>query len=476
MKVLLINPPSQAANPILPLGLAYLAAALVERKIAVEVIDAWVEEMTPDQLGQAIARSNPDLVGVSIMSPTYAAGMRVVDLVKSSCSAMVCVGGPHPSALPEQCLEDNPNIDFVIVGEAEQTLPDLVDALSKGGDTSAVKGIVFREGECIVATGQPDIIEDLDRLPFPARNLFPLEKYKTHPPYGKKNPYMTLITSRGCPFGCTYCSKSVFGNRYRTMSPSRVIDDIRHIISAYGVREIHFYDDDFTIDMERAGEICDLLISEKINISWSCTTRVDLINENLLRKMKRAGCWLVSYGVETSDPEILKKIRKGYTIEQVRQAFELTKKIGIRTVAFFMVGLPGESEESLQRTINFSLALAPDFVSWGVTALYPGSVLYDAALKGELGDINIRYTFEDRNWHASGSPYGDGYAIIYEENISRERLAECVQRANKAFYLRPAYLVRFVFKIRSLYEFFHYLKGGVKVLSWIFSKKHPVSS
>ncbi|MCP5003088.1 MAG: radical SAM protein [Planctomycetes bacterium] len=467
MNVLLINPPSNSPNTVMPLGLTYIAAALEAANVKVEIIDAWAEGYSIDDIGKEISLRSPNFVGITIMSPKYAAGMQVVDVVRKNTDAYIVVGGPHPTAVPEQCLEDNPNIDFVIIGEGEKVLVELITALSeKRGELSAVKGLAYQRNSRIINTGYADRIEVLDDLPFPARHLFPISKYKTHPPYGKRIPYMNLITNRGCPFQCTYCSKSVFGDKYRTLSPQRVIDEIKHVVSEYGVKEIHFYDDDFTINMKRAEEICDLLIQQDIDISWSCTTRVDLVNEKLLKKMKKAGCWLISYGVETADTDILKTINKGYTVEDVKYAFSLTKRYGIRTVAYLMAGLPGETEATLKNTISFSLKLDPDFVSWGVTALYPGSILYAAAQKGELGNIDIRYTYEEKNWHASGSPYGDGYAIIYEGPLSREKLKEYTGKANRMFYLRISYLVRFVFKIRSIYEFLHYVKGGVSFIFW----------
>jgi len=472
MKVLLINPPSNAINPVLPLGLAYLAAILEASQIPVDVIDAWAEGYSFEELGTEVAKRAPDIVGISMISPIYAAAMRSVDIVREYSDAKIVVGGPHPSALPEQCLEDNPNIDFVIIGEGEKPLVELVTAFSESGKhLSAISGLAYRDNHGIINTGHAERVSNLDDLPFPARHLFPLKKYKTHPPYGKRNPYMTLITSRGCPYHCTYCSKSVYGQKCQAMSPERVIVEIKHIIQEYSTKEIHFYDDDFTINMKRAEKICDLLIEEKIDISWSCTTRVDLVDESLLKKMKKAGCWLISYGIETADPGILKEVKKGYSIEDVKNAFSLTKSAGIRTVAYLMVGLPGETRESIKKTIDFSIKLDPDFVSWGITALYPGSALYRNAQNGKLGNIDIRYTYEDRTWHASGSPYGDGYAIIYEENLSREELKRYVRQANREFYLRLSYLFRFVLKIRSFYELAHFSRGGLQFFLWALKKR-----
>jgi len=460
MEILLINPPSKASNPIMPLGLAYLAVSLENAGIPVEVIDAWAEGYSFERLERELARKNPDIVGITMMSPFYGAAMRTVDAARANTKAKIVVGGAHPSAVPAECLRDNSGIDFAVIGEGERTLVELAKAIFEGRkDTSAIKGLAFRQGGKIITTLRSDAVEDLDILSPPARHLFPTKKYRTHPPYGKENPYMTLITSRGCPFQCTYCSKSVFGSKYRFMSPAKVLWEIKHIKKNYGVKELHFYDDDFTMDMNRAEEICDLLKAQNVDISWSCTTRVDLVNRRLLEKMKASGCWLISYGIESADEGVLKKIKKGYTTEDVKRAFSLTKNVGIRTAGFFMVGLPGETRRSLKKTIEFSLDLDPDFVSWGITALYPGSPLYDS--------LNLRYHPEIKKGHASGSPYGDGYALIYEDTLSRRELEEYVKEANRLFYLRPLYLLRFVFKIRSFREFLHYLKGGFKTLFWM---------
>lgn len=473
MRVLLINPPSDAPNPVMPLGLACLAAVLEQAGISVEVIDAWAERYSFEDLGREVALRRPDMAGITMMSPFYTAAMRSVDIVRERTGALIVVGGPHPSALPEDCLADNAHIDFVVIGEGEQTLLDLVLSLEgQNKDPRSIAGIAFRQDGRIVTTGNARPIQDLDSLPLPARRYFPLEKYKTHPPYGKKNPYMTLITSRGCPFRCTYCSKSVFGNRYRALSPLRVVAEVKHIIQEFGVKEIHFYDDDFTIDPDRTAEICERLVRAKLPISWSCTTRVDLVNVKLLNKMKQAGCWMISYGVESADPTILRQIRKGYTLDTIQKAFRITREVGMRTIAYFMAGLPGENKKTLENTINFSLELNPDFVSWGITALYPGSPLYKDARMGKLGNAEIRYTYRDKSLHASGSPYGAGYAIIYEEFLARQELEAYVRRANRAFYLRARYLMRFLFKIRSWYEMWHFFKGGLQFLRWVVKQPH----
>jgi radical SAM superfamily enzyme YgiQ (UPF0313 family) len=466
MKVLLINPPSNAPNPVLPLGLAYLAAALAQAHIEVEVIDAWAEGLSFVGLGKRISGKNYDAIGITIMSPLYAAGMQTVDSARKNSSAKIIVGGPHPSASPEECLQDNPHIDFAVIGEGERTCIDLIHALSNGGQgLESIPGVAFWQNGKIITTGHAPRVARLEELPYPAWRLFPLKKYRTHPPYGKDSPYMTLITSRGCPFSCSYCSKSVFGQEYLAMSPEAVCRQVQYMTEEFGAREVHFYDDDFTIDMARAEAICDEMLRQKIHVSWSCTTRVDLVNEKLLTKMERSGCWLIAYGVESADPTILENARKGYTFAQVEQAFRLTQKTGIRTLAYFMLGLPGETKETVQETIDFSLKLDPDFVSWGITALYPGSPLYMQAKKS--GSLNVRYTPEAKQGSASASPYGDGFAILNDQGLSGDQLRAYSRKANRRFYFRPSYIFSFIFKVRSLYQFFHYVRGAAETLFWI---------
>lgn len=454
----------------MPLGIAYIAAYLEQNSIEVEVIDAWAEGYDQTRLADEIKNRKPGLVGVTITSPNYAAGMRTAALAKKVSGAVVVVGGPHPSALPQECLEDNPDIDIVVIGEGEKTMLNLVKAVDTGEGFDSIQGVAFRKNGAIINTGLSPRTDPLDELPYPARHLFPLRRFRTHPPYGKRNPYMTMITSRGCPYKCTYCSDAIFGKKYIARSPGNVVDEIEYIIGKYQVKEIHFYDDDFTIDMQRVGGVCDEIIRRNIRISWSCTTRVDLVSEELLRKMKKAGCWLISYGIESASPEILKNIQKGYTVDKIRESFKLTKKLGIRTIGFFMVGLPGETRESVEETIRFSKELDPDFVSWGITALFPGSRLYNQ-VQHELKNKPIRYTYQKDEWHSSASPYGDGFSIIYEEYLTREELKAYSDRANKEFYFRPVYLVKFIFKIRSWSEFLHYARGGLKLIFWLFIKK-----
>ncbi|MBF0140507.1 MAG: radical SAM protein [Magnetococcales bacterium] len=477
MKTLLIAPPSNASNPVLPLGLAFLAASLRKNGWAVQVLDIWAEQLTADEVVQRVKALAPDVVGVSIMSPNLVLAMRTIVQIRKVSNAVIVVGGAHPSALPEQCLRDFPAIDFVVQGEGDESFVALLERIrDRSTDFSGIPGIYYRLQGTIHSTGGSGFVKDLNVLEFPARDLFPLSLYTTHPPYGKNKAYMNMITSRGCPYQCTYCSSSVSGRKYRGISPQRMVEEVELIISRYGVREIHFYDDDFTMNRKRVEQFCDLIVAKGISIAWSCTTRVDLVTPELLRKMRESGCWLISYGVESANSDILKRIKKGYGLAEVEQAFLWTKQAKIRTVAYLIVGLPGETPETIRETAEFSLRLDPDFVSWGIHTLFPGSPMFAEAVR-ERPKLIAAYHDAASNSIAQdlGSPYVAGQYAIYDNDFTHEQLAVFVKEANRLFYLRFSYMIRILFKIRSFYEFKYYLMAGFTTIRWLTTSRDRLS-
>lgn len=457
-KVLLVNPPGEFKTPVLPLGLASIAAYLQKNDVEVQIIDAWAEELSYDELGNKVSKTKADIIGVYIVSPRYNEAKSTIEVCRQALSdSIIIAGGPHPSAVPQETLKEIPQLDICGIGEGEITMLELV----KGLPFSAINGIAYRDEKVIKLTPPREFIKNLDELPLPARELFPTGKYKTHPPYGRKNPYFTMITSRGCPFQCAYCSKDVFKNNFRTLSPKKVCDEMEELISKYGAQEIHFYDDDFTIDMERAEKICDEILRRQIKIIWSCTTRVDLINEKLLRKMKAAGCWLISYGVESGSQKILNAINKGFTVKQAVSTFNLTRKIGIRTLGYFMVGLPNETKETIKETIDLAKELKPDFVSWGILVVYPGSSFFKAIKEGKYpGRLRVL----ERGKDLSGTFFGKGNYIVFEDNLTFEQSREIIKKANREFYLRPQYIWQSFKSIRSVSDLIYYLNGGIEII------------
>jgi len=464
-KILLINPPSEFKTPILPLGLASIAAYLETKNIdvSISIIDAWAEELSFDKLSNRVNQSEADIIGIYMLSPRYDQAKKTIEICRQvSPNSVIIAGGPHPSAMPIKTLEQIPELDVCCVGEGEVTMYEFVKAIQNSSDLSMVNGIAYRDGNKGLILTQPrEYIANLDNLPLPARQLFPLEKYRTHPPYGRKNPFFSIMTSRGCPFNCAYCSKDVFKRTYRGRSPENVCNEIEELISKYNAQEIHFYDDDFTLDMKRAEAICDEIIRRKIKIIWSCLTRVDLINETLLKKMEQAGCWLISYGVESGNQQILNIINKGIKLDQVTSAFKMTRRVGIRTLGYFMIGLPGETKQSIRQTIDLSKKIKPNFVSWSILTVFPGSFFFRQIQQGKYqGQLKVL----DKKKNMAGTFSGKGNFMTLEDNLTIEQMRKAVKQANLEFYLRPNYVFQCLKDIRSLADFKYYLSGGLEVI------------
>lgn len=457
MKVLLVNPPSLAPYPVLPLGLAYIGAYLRDRGFEVRAVDAWAERLTLRQLETRIAGFAPDIVGVTMNTPNYGAGRLAAAAARAAVpGATIVLGGAHPSALPEETLRGCPEADIAVEGEGEEVMSRICRAGGRAGDLGQIPGLAFRSAGRIRRTEKAPSLADLDSIPFPDRGLFPVKHYRTHPPYGKRNPYATFITQRGCPFQCSYCSKSVFGRKFRQRSVGNVIAEIDSVVARFGVKELHFYDDIFTINHTWVKDFCARLRQSHPKMSWSCTTRVDLVESSLLQEMKAAGCWLISYGVESGSQEILDSVNKGYRLEQVRQAFAETRRLGIRTVAYYMIGFPEDDESSIRKTIDFVISLRPDFSSLGIGVLLPGSDLFH---RGSRPSAAPGRPLEM-------TPLSEGEYCLLAGNLDQKQLEGWARFAARKFYFRPGYLLRTFLKVRSFGELAGYLKAGLMTLKW----------
>lgn len=465
-KVLLINPPSEFKTPILPLSLASIAAYLEskDKEIDISVIDAWAENMGFKELENRVSQSKADIIGIYMISPRYDKAKTTCEICRKALpDSIIIAGGPHPSAVPIETLKEIPQLDICVIGEGEVTMYELVKSFQEKSELLSVDGIAYRDKNSkeIIVTKPRDFIKNLDDLPFPARELFPLQKYRIHPPYGRKNPYFSIVTSRGCPFQCAYCSKDVFKDTFRARSPQNVCDEIEELISKYNAQEIQFYDDDFTLDMKRTEEVCDEILRREIKIRWSCVTRVDLVNEKLLRKMKQAGCWLVSYGVESGNQKILDSINKGFTVEQVISAFEMTRRVGLTTICYFIIGLPGETKKTIQETLDLVKKIKPNFISCGILTIFPGSRLFKL-IKSEKYFGKLRTLKEGES--LAGAFSSKGNYVILENNLTLEQLRTTTRKAIKEFYLQPQYIIQSLKNIRSFSDLRHYLGGAIEII------------
>lgn len=459
MKVLLINPPYKTNYPSPPLGLAYIAAVLEKEEHKVKIIDAPALSIGLNGLKKLISKKTFDIYGIHSVTPTINSVIKVSKLIRNlKPESKIIVGGPHVTLLPKETLKIVPEIDIIVRGEGESTIVELCKILEKEGSLNKIKGIAFRENQEIKITPFQSYIKNLDDLPFPAYDLLPLQNYRPHPPFGINSPFMTMISSRGCPFRCVFCSKPVFGNKVRTRSPENIVDEIEFLIGKYKIKEIQFYDDVFTIDKKRVQMICSEIKERKLDFSWTCETRVNLVSKDILRKMKQAGCYMIAYGVESGSQRILNTLKKDITIKQIYNAFKITKEEKLRILAYFMLGTPGENEADIRKTINFAKDLNPDYVQFSLTTPYPGTELFKTLFNDQS------FHLADWNEFSYAKVGGKTTSVHQTGNLKREHLEKLLIRAYKEFYIRPAHIRKSFSKITSISELKIWLRGTISLL------------
>ena len=450
----MINPLQFTKYPQPPLGLALLAAVLEKKGYSVRILDLTALGLSDNAIPQIIREEKPEIVGITAMTPTISSAISVARKVKeTSNSVLVVLGGAHASILPEETLQENSEIDVIVRGEGEKTIVELAEAIEKGANGfGSVLGVTYRTTSGVRSSQSRPSILDLDALPFPAFHLLPQGKYRLHPPFGRKSPAMPILVSRGCPYSCIFCSKSVFGNKYRNSSPSYIVTQIRLLIEKFGVKEIKFYDDVFTLDRKWVMAICTELKNQGIDVPWTCETRVNLVDTELLSNMRAAGCYMIAFGVESGDQEILNGLGKNVTLKQVVNAFESTHQVGISTVGYFMIGAPNETPETIQRTIEFAKRLNPDFVQFSIATPYPGTELNRiAAEKGCLPEEWDRYVYADLK------PVRDSNSGV--TTVSTKDLQEWNKKAYTSFYWRRSYVWKRLKKMTSFSELKTNAKG-----------------
>jgi anaerobic magnesium-protoporphyrin IX monomethyl ester cyclase len=342
-------------------------------------------------------------------------------------------GGAHASSFPEETLQDLA-LDIVVVGEGDYTLPEILS----GKQWRKIKGICFKQKGKIIMTRRKDFIENLDQLPYPSWSLYDLPRYQTSPLLSRANPAGWMETSRGCPYGCVYCNKSVFGRTFRIKSASRVVDEMEFMLKS-GLKEIHIADDNFTSDMERAEEICEEIIKRGLKFPWATITgiRVDRVNKGLLRKMKRAGCYRVYFGIESGSQRVLNNINKGINLKQIRQAINWAKKAGLETFGFFMIALPGEKLSDIKKTIKFATSLDLDMAKMSVTIPLPATPLYN--------ELKNQGKIKTKNW-SEFNLYLPAPAIYDHPNLDWETIDKYYSLFYRRFYFHPRFITkRFLF-------------------------------
>ena len=432
MKVLLVSP----QNPerfydfvkLPPLGVAYIAAALRNAGHQVEILDTTLFRKPEEVFDQTVARFNPTIAGFSASTSTFKPALSLATRLRGARpKVQIVFGGVHPTWRPAEVAAE-PAIDYVVFGEGEVTVVELFDALGKGQKPLEVEGVAFRDGGRVIVNAPRPLVANLDSLPIPAYDLLPISSYST--PETSRLPTMSMITSRGCPYHCTFCDAHlVFGREYRFYSSDRTFEEMRLLKKRFGVRQIAFKDSEFTLNVARVEGLCDRILSERLDLPWSCNGRIGRLSLPLLRKMRKAGCRMIGFGVESADPDILAALKKQITLDEARETFRLTRKARIRTAANFLVGSPGETFVSLEKMLNLAMELKPDFVNFARLVPYPGTALHEMA--------------EEYGWVKgdSDTALSSCGEAMNATDLTDKQLEQAHRRLYRRFYLRPGYLI-----------------------------------
>lgn len=423
MQLVLARPPrrnaSDAGLSVPPLGLAYIAAMARSLGHDVQIIDAYATGMSWDDFEREMCRIKPQVLGFSAMTPIADVVGRAVELCRPYAGKIV-LGGPHPTAVGDAVFDEMPGLDAAVIGEGEPVIGPLLDWWAEGATSPPPPGVRARNNAFKSATPL-----DPSQIPRPARDLLPNDAYRYL--FATRRGFATMISSRGCPFRCSFCDKSVGGSKWRARPAADVVDEMEELNHHYGVGFINFYDDNFTISRRRVMAICDEIIARGLNIEWKCEGRVDSVDPELLSRMREAGCRVVAYGVESANPETLALLRKDITVPQAISAFAQTRAAGLRSLAYMILGAPGEDQAAVEASIRFCRDIQADYVQFSTLSAMPGTPLFshprnlDTSVNNPLDADIDRSTLTD---------------------LDGEALGRLVRSAWLGFYLRPRPIAR----------------------------------
>jgi len=431
-----------------PLGLAYIGAAIEKAGYDVKILDVQALNLTSSEARERIYSEKADIVGITAMTSNFRGVLEAAKFAKES-GAKVVLGGPQMSAYPKESLFSK-YVDYGIFGEGEKAIVELIQAIEKNDfkGMKKIKGLCYKKKEEILVN-EAAVVKNLDDLPFPAMHLLPIKKYDC---VITEKPVLTMITSRGCPFQCGFCFKQPMDKLFRKRDPKKVVDEIELYIKKYKIKEILFYDDTLTLDRDHVVEICEEIIKRKIKIKWQSPTRVDRVDKPLLELMKKAGCRMLRYGVESGDKDILSLMKKGTDLDKILNAFRISKDVGIETFAYFIIGYARETEASMRRTIDFAKKLCPDMVMFTIATPYPKTNLYQLALEDGIikGDYWRDFTLGKTNKRLPP--------------LAKDA-EKWIRKAYLEFYFRPSFILKKLRKTNSFEVFKKNVIGALSILS-----------
>jgi anaerobic magnesium-protoporphyrin IX monomethyl ester cyclase len=434
VKTTLVNPPPLKGvyrhQLYLSLGLAYIAAVLEENGHKVTIIDCPAQNMDQEMLKAKLASEQPEIIGITSMTPTIQSAVLSAQVAKQVCpTSTVVLGGPHATFMDKEVLAEESAVDVIVRGEGEQTLLEIAENASNQKALDTIQGITFRKNGQTIRNPDRPYIQNLDELPRPAFKHFDLEKYRL---FGRK--MLPIITSRGCPSQCAFCTTSrIFGRPFRARSPKNVVDELEWLRDEHGADAFSFYDDTFTLNRNRAIEICQDIKNRKLGIPWDCQTRVSTVSEEMLKIMRDANCQQVFFGVESGCQTILDAVHKGTSVEQNKRAIKLAKDAGLFVAVSVMVGYPGETREMLEQTIELLRQTEPDDAYICVATPYPGT--------------ELRKIVEEKGWAISNDwkRYDTTSPVFENPNLSEADVNRIRSKFYDSFY-SPKYVLRHIFK------------------------------
>ena len=471
MKVLLINTPtkysayvtagwdrtSDAIGAFPPIGLSYLAGYLLKyTNHHVEILDAMAERLNYEQLEERIKKAKPELVGISVFTPTFYDCLTTARLVKKNFSGCyVCVGGvQHLRMFLKETLSHS-EIDFVVRGEGEEIFAHLLDALEKKVPLFGIRGVSFMKDDKVVSYGEEGYINDINSLPSPAFSLLPLERYKSA--IGTGRMVGTIATSRGCPYQCTFCDHPY--QTFRTYSTDRVVSEMEYFYGL-GIKEFVFFDDMFNITPARTIEISEAIVKRFPDVIWSFRGRADQVTKDVAMKAKQAGCVQMMFGLEAADDEGLRYIKKRVTVKNFLDTVRLCRSFGIETSANYIIGLPTHrSRKDILDLIDFASRSGTDYAQFNILVPYVGTEIYKEGLKKGIlpPDFWSNYVI---------NPIPNAYIPLWNEYLNREELSELLQVCFRKFYFRPSRVLRNILRVKSISHFKMKLKGMFTVMGF----------
>jgi radical SAM superfamily enzyme YgiQ (UPF0313 family) len=456
-RVLLVHPPlsgrdrygkyEEVGSYLPPYGLCTIAAVLERAGCQVQIIDGLCEKLDVDEVVRRALDFEPHVIGITLYTIALEQSLLTARSLKAALDVPIVVGGPHLTLHADECLTEE-CFDVGVIGEGEETMLELVAALQAGKPLDDIAGLVYRANGTVIRTAPRPYLQDLDQLPFPAYHLLPdLDLYYPTAMVYKRRPILTLITSRGCPYSCIFCSP-FWGRRWRANSALYVVDLMEHLVGDFGVRELIIYEDIFTIRKDRVLEICQSIQDRKLRVLWTCSAHVNTLDREVLAAMKAAGCWLISLGIESGDEEVLKFIKKNISLKRARQVVGWADELGLAVRGFFILGHPTDTAETIEKTIRLATELPLHTVNFTLLYPNPGSELYTLAPQYGHVDYDVKLQTGHPPSGLSFVPHG------LTESFLKKKQREAYRR----FYLRPSQLWRMVKHLDGWEDFVKYCK------------------